>query len=71
MHDLNQIRKMNEVMETQKSQARARAMNNNPSGHPKDAEKGWMCKRCNGAGRVLKVSGPPFPVVAVKCPDCT
>jgi hypothetical protein len=34
MHDLNQIRKMNELAETKKSQSRARAMNTKES-HPK------------------------------------
>lgn len=68
MSGISQIRKMNELAETAKYQARARAMNTKES-HPKKAAS---CKRCDSKGRVLACPpGRKFPVVAVKCPECS
>lgn len=52
MNSLAGILRQNEIDQTRKSEARARAMNN-PGGHAKDAEKGRTCKR-RVLGDVLK-----------------
>ena len=44
MNSLNEIKRMNEIAATRKSQARARALNC-PGPNPKDAEKGRPCKQ--------------------------
>ena len=68
MSGINEIRKMNELAETAKYQARARAMNTEES-HPKKAAS---CKRCDSKGRVLtRPPGLMSPVVVVKCPECS
>lgn len=51
MNSLAGILRQNEIDETRKSQARARAMNN-PGGHAKDAEKGRTCKRVSLRDRI-------------------